>query len=42
MRLFGYARVSSSQQSLAIQMKSLIDAGVIDYTVKHLNWVCLN
>ena len=28
MRLFGYARVSTSQQSLDIQIKSLIDAGV--------------
>ncbi|THB24670.1 MULTISPECIES: recombinase family protein [Morganellaceae] len=28
MRLFGYARVSTSQQSLDIQIKALIDAGV--------------
>lgn len=28
MRLFGYARVSTSQQSLDIQVKALIDAGV--------------
>lgn len=28
MRLFGYARVSTSQQSLDIQKKALIDAGV--------------
>lgn len=28
MRLFGYARVSTSQQSLDIQMKALIEAGV--------------
>ncbi|MEM8829759.1 MAG: recombinase family protein [Cyanobacteria bacterium P01_G01_bin.19] len=28
MRFFGYARVSTSQQSLDIQIKSLIDAGV--------------
>ncbi len=28
MRLFGYARVSTSQQSLDIQIKTLIDAGV--------------
>ncbi len=28
MRLFGYARVSTSQQSLAIQIKALKDAGV--------------
>lgn len=28
MRLFGYARVSTSQQSLDIQIKTLRDAGV--------------
>ncbi|MCV5005039.1 recombinase family protein, partial [Escherichia coli] len=28
MRLFGYARVSTSQQSLDTQKKALIDAGV--------------
>lgn len=28
MRLFGYARVSTSQQSLDLQIKSLQDAGV--------------
>lgn len=28
MRLFGYARVSTPQQSLDIQIKSLINAGV--------------
>ena len=28
MRLFGYARVSTSQQSLDIQIQSLMDAGV--------------
>ena len=28
MRLFGYARVSTSQQSLSIQVKALKEAGV--------------
>ena len=28
MRLFGYARVSTSQQSLALQIKALKEAGV--------------
>lgn len=28
MRLFGYARVSTSQQSLDVQVRSLKDAGV--------------
>lgn len=31
MRLFGYARVSTSQQSLDIQKKALIDAGVVKH-----------
>ncbi|MEQ5184829.1 recombinase family protein [Providencia alcalifaciens] len=31
MRLFGYARVSTSQQSLDIQKKALIDAGLIKH-----------
>src|SRR5690606_14072038 len=33
MRLFGYARVSTSQQSLDIQVKALQDAGVKDHRI---------
>lgn len=31
MRLFGYARVSTSQQSLDIQKKALMEAGVVKH-----------
>lgn len=35
MRLFGYARVSSSKQSLGIQIKALKKAGVEDFRIYH-------
>lgn len=33
MRLFGYARVSTSQQSLDIQLKALQEAGVQSHRI---------
>lgn len=33
MRTFGYARVSTSQQSLDIQVKTLLDAGVAKHRI---------
>ena len=33
MRTFGYARVSTSQQSLDIQVKALMDAGVEEHRI---------
>ena len=38
MRLFGYVRVSTSQQSLYIQVKALKDAGIIEkgFSVIHI------